>query len=323
MKKLLCFIALLCITLFCYGQLPDPQPNTYVNDFAGVLTKDQIHVLNDSIHGIEQRSSVQIAIILVNTLPADIAIEDYAMGIGRKWHVGNANNGLVYVAALDEHKQRLEVAANLEGAIPDITAGNITGAIKPFFRQKDYYGGLLNMLKDINTNVDPVLIEQQKLAEAEQDKISKQRLSTTLHALGWIGLFATCVLGIFIPLHIKRAKQRAKEEAVAQAIAEAAEIASNKRAKEMADRMNNGNNLYNRKNKFQERIEKTFKESREGYIPPLPYVANEPSYKSSSRDDDSSSQSDDDSSSSYGNFGSGSSGSSDSGFSGGGSTDSW
>ncbi len=156
------------------AQIPKPQPNTYINDLAGVLSTSQVADLNKQIYDIEKKYSVQIAVVLVNQLPDNMVIEDYARQIGRTWHVGNAKNGLVYVASIKEHKQRLEVAQNLEGTITDAAANEILANIKPFFRNQDYSGGIKNMLSELDKRMNPAKDEQAALGAAEKAKKDQQ-----------------------------------------------------------------------------------------------------------------------------------------------------
>ena len=301
MKKLLLF--LLLIPTLLLGQVPDPIPNTYVNDLSKVLSTEQLHNLNEKILNIEKKSSVQIAIILINELPANIEIDQYTLEVGRKWHVGNAKNVLVYVAAINQHKQRLEVANNLQGDIPDIEALHITDNIKPFFRNKDYYGGINELLDGINKRVDPIIKEQLKLAAIEQEKKdenTKQGFFTFFMWLLSFGLLFVLVRFVFLRNYFK-AKREEKE---------AEEERQNNLSIPLVAGLAAGSYLSRRRDP-----------EPDSYIPPL----STPSNDIGSNSDDSSSNSDD--SSSYGNWGSGSSdsgsSSSDSGFSGGGSSNDW
>lgn len=302
MKKILFLLFL--IPVIAAAQIPDFKPNTYVNDFTSTLTDQQIRVINDSIYSIEKRTSVQIAIVIIDSVPENISIEDYAMGIGRKWRVGNAANGLVYVAALQQRKQRLEVAAHLEGDIPDIVALDITNNIKPYFRNKDYFGGLLNMLKDINQRVDPVAKEQLKLAEAELAKKRDQSADTIFHVFIWIvGLIILYVI-IYMIFILPRIRRRHKEE---EEIEKKRQVESDRKYREFLKR--NPQPTYVPSKKVSDL-----------YVPPV-YVAprksdDDDSYRSKSRDDDNSSN--------YGNWGSGSSNDDNSsGFKGGGASNDW
>lgn len=305
MKKIL--FLLLSLPVLAAAQIPDFKPNTYVNDFTSTLTDQQIRLLNDSIYSIEKRTSVQIAVVLIDSLPENMSIEEYAMGIGRKWHVGNAANGLVYVAALQQRKQRLEVARHLEGDIPDIVALELTNNIKTYFRNKDYFGGLMNLLKDINERVDPVAKEQLKLAEEESAKKSERFNHIALNIFLW--LLGLSIVGIVlyrlivVPRIIKREKLEEEREKKKNdvpitpiSIPVAASIASVLAAQRQRRRAE--------------------------YTPPPTYDP-PPSRRNDDDDYKPSRKSDDDN---FGNWGSGSSdnsSSSDSGFSGGGATNDW
>ena len=131
---------LLFVCLQINAQVPAPQPGTYVNDLARVLVPEDVADLDGKIRAIEEKYGVQLAIVLVQKLPDTVEIEDFALSVGREWHVGTDRKGLVYVASIGQHKQRLEVAANLEGDIPDITAHGITDHMKPFSARRTMRG---------------------------------------------------------------------------------------------------------------------------------------------------------------------------------------
>jgi uncharacterized membrane protein YgcG len=148
-------LVLLSATLTSRAQIPSPQHGTYVNDRAGVLDKEAIAGLNEQIHTLEKNYSVQLAIVLVDKLPDGMSIEDYARQIGKKWHVGIRDSGLVYVAAIGQKKQRLEVSNALTALLSDSVAHAITDKITPFFRNKDFAGGLKGMVGDIDDRLHP------------------------------------------------------------------------------------------------------------------------------------------------------------------------
>jgi uncharacterized protein len=120
-----------------------PNPPRLVNDFAGVLSPSEAQQLEQQLDAYDDSTSNQIAIVTVKTLD-DYPIEEYALKILRDWGIGNkkTNNGIVILAAIDDHKVRIEVGYGLEGAIPDITANHIIeNDIAPNFRSGDYYQG--------------------------------------------------------------------------------------------------------------------------------------------------------------------------------------
>jgi uncharacterized protein len=176
MKKLL-LLLLVFATNIAISQIPQPLPNTYVNDFAHVLTDEQITSLNQNIAQIEKASTVQFAIVLIDKLPDNYTIEDYSLLLARKWHVGTDKNGLVYVAAIQDHKQRLEKALGLDSVFTQQKNLDILNSIKPSFKGKDYYGGLQVLINQVSTTLnvgpDPTQQPQQQAqAPAQQGNLA-------------------------------------------------------------------------------------------------------------------------------------------------------
>jgi uncharacterized protein len=151
MLKLILFV-IFC-PLLCIGQIPTPKPDTYLNDFTNTLQPYDIQRLNEQLLVLEKKSTVQMAILLINTLPENMTIEDYARMVGSTWKVGNKYNGLVYVAVLEERKHRLEVARNLEGDIPDITAFEIIESLKPYLREQQYFTALQQLISKVSSHL--------------------------------------------------------------------------------------------------------------------------------------------------------------------------
>ncbi|AYL96774.1 TPM domain-containing protein [Mucilaginibacter celer] len=149
MKKILFFVLLL-LAQYSFAQIPAPQKNIYVNDFAQVLSKNQALTLGKQLHALEKASKVQVAIVLVKTVPHKYTIDKFAVLIGRKWHVGTAGKGIVYVAAINQHKQHIELDSAVLQKLSVIEREGLLDGIKPYFRQKDYNGGLSNLVQRLN-----------------------------------------------------------------------------------------------------------------------------------------------------------------------------
>jgi uncharacterized protein len=148
MKRLLVFIFLL--TSFCVHAQIDkvipkkPSPPRLVNDFAGMLTPEQVHALENKLVAYNDSTSSQIAVVTVESLEG-YEDEEYALALGREWGVGGKdfNNGVIILISKQDRKSRIEVGYGLEGAIPDITAKTIIDHdITPNFREGNYYRGL-------------------------------------------------------------------------------------------------------------------------------------------------------------------------------------
>jgi uncharacterized protein len=137
------------LPLLSLAQMPNPKPNTYINDFTNHLSTSEIQTLNERLLLLEHQTNVQIAILLINDLPPDMEIEQYAQKVGNQWKVGIAHNGLVYIAVLHARRQRLEVASHLEGEIPDVTAKEIIDNLIPFLREDHYYEAMQELITEV------------------------------------------------------------------------------------------------------------------------------------------------------------------------------
>lgn len=147
MKKLALLITLL-FSICALAQIdkvipPRPTPPRLVNDFAHVLTPEQVEALERKLVAYDDSTSNQIAVVTVQTT-GDYAIDDVALGILRKWGVGNKekDNGIVILAAIADRKIWIATGYGMEGAVPDITAQTIIDHdILPNFKAGDYYRG--------------------------------------------------------------------------------------------------------------------------------------------------------------------------------------
>lgn len=150
MKRILLILITVLSMSAGFGQnvLPKPNPPRLVNDAAGVLSPEQVEILERKLVALDDSTSNQIAVVLIKDL-GDYAIEDYAVKLFREWGIGNkkTNNGVLIIAAIDNRKVWIEVGYGLEGAIPDVVASSIyRNEIVPQFREQNYYRGIDNAI---------------------------------------------------------------------------------------------------------------------------------------------------------------------------------
>jgi uncharacterized protein len=144
MKKLLFSLFFFSCLLASAQNIPaPPNPPRLVNDFAHVMTGDQVSRLEEKLVAYDDSTSIQIAVVTVPTT-GDYVIEDYALKILRDWKIGNkkTNNGILILAAIQDHKVYIATGYGMEGVVPDITAKQIVeDEIVPNFRQQNYFRG--------------------------------------------------------------------------------------------------------------------------------------------------------------------------------------
>ncbi|MDR1611128.1 MAG: TPM domain-containing protein [Candidatus Symbiothrix sp.] len=157
MKKFLLFISTVLFAVQAYAQgIPDPpNPPRLVNDFAGVLTSDQVNRLESELEAFARSTTTQIVVVTVPSLDGhDIA--GYSFKLGEKWGVGQKgkNNGVVIIFKPKTERESgrafVAVGYGLEGTIPDAIANRIVdNEMIPHFREGNIYGGLSQACKVI------------------------------------------------------------------------------------------------------------------------------------------------------------------------------
>jgi len=127
-----------------------PNPPRLVNDFASMLTPQEINALERKLVAFNDSTTTQIAIVTIPTLDGT-DISDYAQQLAEKWGIGQKgrDNGVLILIKpkTADSKGFVKIAPGygLEGALPDITCGEIVDyEILPAFRNGDIYGGLSN-----------------------------------------------------------------------------------------------------------------------------------------------------------------------------------
>jgi uncharacterized protein len=122
-----------------------PKPAGYFNDYAGVVSKEAALRFNEQLAQFERETSDQVVVAVFPKMQSDSSIEDYTQRVAQAWGVGQKDqrNGVVLFVFKDDRKMYIQVGYGLEGALPDITAFDITEYhIKPQFRNNNYEGGL-------------------------------------------------------------------------------------------------------------------------------------------------------------------------------------
>lgn len=148
-KHLLYLLFLILPTVLRAQDVPvpaKPEPNRLVNDFAHVMTPDQVSALEHKLVSYDDSTSNQIVIVTMPTI-GDADIEEYSVKLFKAWGIGNkkTNNGVLVMVTIDNHKIYITTGYGLEGAIPDVTAkAIIDNEIVPNFRSStgdNYYRG--------------------------------------------------------------------------------------------------------------------------------------------------------------------------------------
>ena len=129
-----------------------PKPDRYFNDYAGVVSKSAALRFNEELGRFERETSDQVVVAIFPKMQSDSDIADYTQRVAQAWGVGQKErrNGVVLFVFVQDRKMFVQVGYGLEGALPDITAFDITEyRMKPLFRNGDYEGGLATGIDSI------------------------------------------------------------------------------------------------------------------------------------------------------------------------------
>ncbi len=128
-----------------------PELTGRIVDNANLLTPVDRAAIEAELASLEGASTDQFAVVTVNALDG-YAIEDYGIGLARKWEIGqkDKDNGIVLLVAPNERKVRIEVGRRLEGVMTDTMSKLIIeNAILAKFRRGDFSGGIRDGVRDI------------------------------------------------------------------------------------------------------------------------------------------------------------------------------
>jgi len=128
-----------------------------VTDMTGALSAACAAELTERLADLERRLGVQMAVLLVGST-GHATIEQFATAVFEQWRLGESkiDNGLLLVAALNDHTVRIEVGYGLEGAIPDIVAGRIIRErIVPAFRENRIEAGVNDAVAALTLEMTP------------------------------------------------------------------------------------------------------------------------------------------------------------------------
>ena len=205
MKRLLLFLVLVCQMVFAPLQAgaaaqvpPRPTASIYVQDQAGVLSRNTRDTISAYSTALARKTKAQIVVLTVPSLRGQ-SLEDYSLTVLRQWGIGDKekNNGILLLVAVQDRKSRIEVGYGLEGALPDGLTGRIQDqAMLPYFRQGDYDRGILNAYSAIlqtvlkEYNLTPQDLPVQKALPAKQgDTVTISPLMAGIGLLGILILF--------------------------------------------------------------------------------------------------------------------------------------
>jgi uncharacterized protein len=175
--------------------VPPVPTDVPIVDQTNTLTPEQKSQLAGMIAAERSASGNQIGILMIPSLQSDV-LEEYSLKVARAWGIGTKerNSGVLLFISKNDRKIRIEVGYGLEGALPDIRAGQIIrDRIAPLFQKGQYFEGVKSGLEGITTAIHNEADPQ--LNTKPQKKSSGFPLEFILFALFIIPSWLASMLG--------------------------------------------------------------------------------------------------------------------------------
>jgi uncharacterized protein len=178
-------------------KLPErPNPPRLVNDFAKLLSQDELDKLERELVAYDDSSSTQIAIVTLESIHGYPAVE-FAHDLLNKWGIGQArqDNGVLILVTTEPKNREVVIAVGygLEPYITDALSKRIIETvIIPAFRNGDYYKGL--------SEASEMLKAYAKGEFKRNDKPKKSNIGYTIPS--WV--FLAMLLIVFVLFSINK-----------------------------------------------------------------------------------------------------------------------
>lgn len=151
-KWLFAFALFFVFTALGYSEDKIPQPQGWVNDFAGVIDNATKEKLNSLINEVESKTSSEIAVVTIESItPYDE--NEYTRLLFDNWKPGKKgkDNGILILLAVKERRWKIETGYGVESILPDGLCGEIgRNYMVPYFKEAKYAEGLYSGVKKIS-----------------------------------------------------------------------------------------------------------------------------------------------------------------------------
>ena len=135
MKRFIVQFAIVCFSFLALirmadAAMPTPMKNTYIHDFANVLSSSVEEELNRFSEQLDKGTGAEIMVVTVESINGQDP-KMYATKMIRSWGIGDAqkNNGVLLLATFGQGEGNndavIAVGQGLEGALPDGKLGRI------------------------------------------------------------------------------------------------------------------------------------------------------------------------------------------------------
>jgi len=146
---------LIALVMFSVLAIAYPTMTPYVTDTAHLLSATEINNLNLQIATIEKNTSVEIAVLTLNSTNGEDSTL-YANHIGEQNGVGKraTDNGIVILWSMNNEKGgAIATGRGIESVITDARVAEIGRTARPYFDNRSYYDGFAYIISEMNKTI--------------------------------------------------------------------------------------------------------------------------------------------------------------------------
>jgi uncharacterized protein len=194
--RILLIVISILFSLTAAGQnFPEPKnPPSFVNDFAKVLTPQEISALENKLINYFDSTSTEIAIVIIRSLNG-YPIDDYSIQLAQRWGIGGKknSNGILIFVSLEDRQVFIPVGYGMEGVLTDTQAKRIIeNILKPNFRKGEYYSGL-------DKSIDSIISHA-----AGEYKVDKSNISSSDNYYPFLIIFSLFIIYLLVKIYTVR-----------------------------------------------------------------------------------------------------------------------
>jgi uncharacterized protein len=125
-----------------------------VNDYANVLSADDVRRITDRIVSTRSATGVQVALLVIDTTDGE-PLDDYALATARQWRGGSAdrNDGVLVTFAIRDRKSDIETGPGVQDRLSDVACRRILDGARPAMRAGRYGDAFTGVVTDIGESV--------------------------------------------------------------------------------------------------------------------------------------------------------------------------
>jgi uncharacterized protein len=152
-------------TAYTVETVPNPKDGgaAYVSDPDRILSPEAKGTLNVLCRDLEETSTAQVAIVILNSIGEDNP-KEFATRLFNTWGIGQADvdNGLLIFTVMDQRRTEFETGDGLEGVLPDVICYRIgMQELVPYFKQDEYGLGLIAATRKVKEVLEnPEVLEE-------------------------------------------------------------------------------------------------------------------------------------------------------------------